>query len=327
MYLVVNCNRPQRIPTIERNRILMGTFVTITVYDNKKSSQEIEQIIDLAFNEIEKIDRLASNWSDSSAITSINQKASEHFVEVDSNLAEIINQSQQLAQISDGAFDISIFPLMELWNFHDSSSHLPNENDLKDALRLVNHKDILLSQHGIKFNNQGMKIDLGGIAKGYAVDKAMDVLIKYGIKDALVNAGGDFKAICSKLTQGKRKVWIRHPRKKDSFFGYFDMDSGSVATSGDYEQFFMVDSIRYHHILNPKTGYPANKCVSVTIRAKNTTIADALATAVFVLGPQKGMQLIDRLDGVEGVIIFEKDKILQYIVSRGLTGKFHAQLL
>jgi thiamine biosynthesis lipoprotein len=324
MFLVFFCcHNEQSLHPIERTRIMMDTVVSIVIYDNDRPPEEVEYIIDAAFNAMSDIDSLANNYNELSTVSKINEEAYKGFFEIDSNLTKIIQQSLEIAEISNGAYDISVAPVLKLWPFQDSTQYVPPDVEIKKKLQFINYKNIRLSGNKIKFSNENVKIDLGGIAKGYAVDVAMDVLLKYHIKDALINAGGDIKAVCSDLTKNRRKIWIQHPRAKKKLVGYFKMNNGSVATSGDYERYFVIDSVRYHHILNPKTGYPANDCVSVTIQTSSATTADALATAVFVNGRPKGMELINRLQGVEGVILYYEEKSLQYVVSEGLKGKFH----
>ena len=219
-------------------------------------------------------------------------------------------------------FDITIGSIKKLWNFSSNNHFVPNSDDIKKSLEYVDYQLIDIKNHKIKFLSPGVEIDLGGIAKGFAIDEAIRILQKNNIKDAMVNAGGDLRAICSKLTRGKRKVWINHPRIGNERFGYFQMDNGSVATSGDYGRFFFQDSIRYHHLLNPKTGYPANKCISVTILTKEAIIADAMSTTVFVLGPELGMDFVDKFENIEAIILFEQDEKLKWNISNGLKNRF-----
>ena len=318
----LNCNKKVQVRPIQKIKIMMDTFVKITIYDESKSTTDILKIIDEAFYEINKIDSIANNRSEKSLITQINNNAGINEIKLNSELFEIINQAQEVSKLTEGAFDITIFPLLKLWKFADSINHIPTNDEIQKTLNAVDYEHIMINADQISFKQSNVKLDLGGIAKGYAVDKGMEVLIKHGITDALINAGGDFRAICSNLTTGKRKVWIKHPRKSSEFYGYFKMNTGSVATSGDCERFFIVDSVRYHHILNPKTGNPGRKSVSVTIQTADAILADALATAIFNLGPQKGIELINNLENVEGLIIFKDKGSLQHSISKGLKNNF-----
>jgi len=317
--LLVSCNKKESLQPVVKSKFLMGTIVQISVYG---AVPNVDLTIEKAFGAIEEINKVASIYNDSSLISQVNRDAYEHAVLLDSNLYAIIKRAIEASTMSDGGFDITIGPLLKLWDYHNPDPQLPTEQQIAAAQKLVGYQNIELNNREIKFKQAGMRIDLGGIAKGYAVDKAADVLIKNGVKDALIDVGGNFRAICSELTAGKRKVWVKHPRNTDQFYGYFLMDNGSVATSGDYERFFIKESVRYHHIINPQTGFPANDCISVTIRAETAMEADALSTAVFVMGVQKGMNLINQLESVEGFIIFDKDGKLQHNISKGLSGKF-----
>jgi len=316
------CSLSPKFNPVEQTKILMDTFVQVQIFDQDKPVADLKKIIDETFQRIEKIDSITNNYSDSSLITFINQNAASKPVELDTILDYIIQISDKISKKSNGMFDITIGSIKRLWNFSSDDQRVPDSTEIKNRLEIVDYQLIRVKNQKIKFFLPGVEIDLGAIAKGFAIDEAIRVLQKYNIKDALVNAGGDLRAICSELTQGKRKVWIRHPRIQDKRFGYFQMDNGSVATSGDYERYFFQDSIRYHHILNPKTGYPARKCVSVTIQTKQAIIADALSTAVFVLGAEKGMKLVEKLPNVEAIILFEQDGNLAWIVSSGLKDRF-----
>ena len=314
--------KEQKLQPIEQARILMDTFVQIVVYDQNRPTDELEQIIDLAFDRMREIDRITNIYDEVSLISAINKNAGNNPVEIDSVLQKLIIASNNVSELSAGAFDITIETIKRLWNFSSESPGIPDSIEINDQLKYVNFQNIILENKKISFKLSGVKIDLGAIAKGYAIDEAIKVLLQHGIKDAMVNAGGDLRAICSSLTSDRRRVWIKHPRIADSLYGYFKMDNGSVATSGDYERYFIKDSTRYHHVLNPKTGYPARDCVSVTIQTKSAMMADALATAVFVLGIKKGMDLINRLPDVEGIILFKKEKKLCWKASAGLDEKF-----
>ncbi|MEE4311035.1 MAG: FAD:protein FMN transferase [candidate division KSB1 bacterium] len=313
------CSSEKSFKTTEQTELLMDTVVRISVYhENDSDEADIRSAIVEAFRSISEIDSLANSYNDSSAVATINAHADDGPVAIDATLADIFEQSLRISTLSDGAFDISVLPLLDLWNFAGDAPAVPDSTAIRESLDRVDYRKILLNESSVAFEAEGMRVDLGGIAKGYAVDRAMDVLQRYGFSDAMVNAGGDFKAVSGDLTRGKRKVWIRHPRKSDAFYGYFMMDNGSVATSGDYERYFLEDSLKYHHILDPSTGYPARGCVSVTVRADNVVDADALATAVFVLGPERGVALLNLLDSTEGMVIYEDGGELTHIASDGM---------
>lgn len=313
------CSSDKPFKTTEQTELLMDTVVRISVYhESDRDEADIRSAIIEAFRPIREIDSLANSYSDSSAVALINEHADDGPVHIDGTLCDIFEQSLRISTLSDGAFDISVLPLLDLWNFAADAPAVPGSTAIREALDLVDYRKIALTESSVEFEKEGMRVDLGGIAKGYAADLAMDILQQRGFRDAMVNAGGDFKAVSGELTRGKRKVWIRHPRQREAFYGYFMMDNGSVATSGDYERYFLEDSVKYHHILDPSTGYPVRGCVSVTVRADDVVDADALATAVFVLGPEKGIALLNSLDGADGLVIYEKNGELTHIVSDGM---------
>ncbi len=316
------CTPSQKLTPVEQTKILMDTFVQVTIFDQNRQVEELEKIIESSFQRIKEIDRITNNYNDSSLISLVNRKACKEPVELDSVLQEIILSANKISKQSDGAFDITIGSVKRLWNFSSDDPRVPEATAINNQIEHVDYRLVKLENHKIKFNTPKIKIDLGAIAKGFAIDEAIMVLQQNGIKDAMVNAGGDLRAICSDLTKGKRKVWIKHPRIENKLLGYFQMDNGSVATSGDYERFFIKDSTRYFHILDPKTGYPARGCVSVTIQTGNAMIADALATTVFVLGSDAGMNFVEKLPDVEAIILFEQNGKINWIASKGLKNKF-----
>ncbi|MDZ7264345.1 MAG: FAD:protein FMN transferase [candidate division KSB1 bacterium] len=307
---------------MEQTAFMMDTVVQIAIYDNDRPVPELEKIIQAAFARIKQIERITNDYDDSSSISLVNRVASVHPVTVDSELVTLIAVSERITQLSAGAFDITIGSVKRLWPFNAEHPSLPAPAAIRQALRAVGMRQIQLTGKAIKLANPDIRLDLGAIAKGYAVDEAIRVLQRHGISDAMVNAGGNLRTLSSDLTRGLRRVWIKHPRETHRFFGFFPMDAGCVATSGDYERYFVIDSVRYHHILDPTTGYPARGCVSVTVLAPSAMEADALSTALFVLGPQKGMALIEELPDIEGVIIFEHEGKLEWLVSAGLKEKF-----
>jgi thiamine biosynthesis lipoprotein len=320
--IFLNCPGSQQIQPFERTKVLMDTYVQISIYDQNRSQQELNQIIELAFQRIEKIEHITNNYDDSSFISLVNREAAKRAIVLDTVMLDLIIESDRVNKLSGGAFDITIESVKQIWNFSGDNPRIPGDSLLTHQLQWVDNDHIRLEGNRLRFDSPQVKIDLGAIAKGYAIDQAIQVLKQNRITDAMVNSGGDLRTICSDLTKGKRRVWIKHPRHADMLYGYFQMDEGSVATSGDYERYFIFESVRYHHILDPKTGYPANGCVSVTIQAPNATRADALATAVFVLGPDPGLELIGRLHGVEGIILFEEQGKLRWKASTGLGKKF-----
>ncbi|MDD5530779.1 MAG: FAD:protein FMN transferase [bacterium] len=213
------------------------------------------------------------------------------------DILEIIKQGIYVGKLTDGAFDITIRPVMELWKDFKKINKAPTQEEINKLLPLVNYKNIIINDSTVEFAQKGMKIDLSGIAKGYAVDLAVEKLKSAGIKTGMIRAGGQITVFGNKVW----KIGIRNPRKSE-VFKVLELKNRAVATSGDYERFFMTGDVRHHHIMNPKTGFSISDCISTTIITDKGVFSDALSTGVFVLGPEKGMALLDSLK-IRGIIV------------------------
>ena len=252
----------------------MGTIVEV-VSPRKEAAQ-------IVFTEISRIDKLLSVYNPDSEISLLNNKGK---LSVSQDTMYIIRKSKELYKATGGAFDITVEPLVRVWGFEKHRYILPEEREITKVLRLVGSDKIILneSDNVIKFKTSGMKISLGAIAKGYAVDLAVAKLKETGIKDCLINAGGDIYCLGNNFGR-PWKVAIRDPRKP-GIYEVLELEDKAVATSGDYEQYFIKGSKRYAHIFDPRTGYPVDEGVcSVTVIASDCLTADALATSIFVLG-------------------------------------------
>lgn len=280
-------------------RLLMGTTVEVIVISDKEDAAR-KSIAD-AFSAMERVDRLMSNFKEESNVSKINRRAGSEAVEVDSDVIEVIKKSIYYSEISNGAFDITIGGVEDLYNFEDEG-RLPEKGKFKNSVSLIGYKNIIVDGNRVGLAKKGMKLDLGGIAAGYAVDKGIDAIKKNGVADALINAGGDIR-VMGESENGKWKIGVLHPREENKLINTLTLKDISVTTSGDYRKYFISEGKRYHHILNPSTGLPTEGVESVTIIAPLAVDADALATAVFVMGKKKGMELIEKLKDVEGIII------------------------
>ncbi|HLA48681.1 MAG: hypothetical protein A2W77_08980 [Nitrospinae bacterium RIFCSPLOWO2_12_39_16] len=297
-------------------RLLMGTVVeVIVVGDNEKVARKS---INDAFSAMERIDRLMSNFKEDSDISRINRGAGMEDVVVDGDVIEVIKKSIYYSEISDGAFDITIGGVEELYNFEDEG-RIPEKNKFNNSVSLIGYKNIRINGNMVRLLKKGVKLDLGGIAKGYAIDKGIEAIKKNGVANALVNAGGDIRAI-DEGENGQWKIGVLHPRENGKLKDTLILKDLSVATSGDYRKYFVSGGKRYHHILNPNTGLPTEGVQSVTIIAPLAVDSDALATAVFVLGKKRGMELIEKLKDVEGIII-DSDGLVIY--SSGVKNYIH----
>lgn len=301
----------------KRHRLLMGTLVEISVVE--RDEDEVAAAIDDAFAEMKRIEGLMSRWIAESEVSKINGLAAIRPTRVSPEVLKVIRRAGEISKASGGYFDISIGGLLDLWGFEGDGGRVPGKNEVDEALCSVGYKGIHVdvTASSVELRRKGMRIDLGGIAKGYAVDRAFEVLASRGYGNLIVNAGGDMR-VGGKKPKGPWIIGIQDPRDRSRMLATLDASDVCVATSGDYERYFTVEGKRYHHLLDPFTGFPARGCRSVTILAKDALSADALATAVFVMGPKRGLDLIERMEEVEGLIISSDGEM---IVSEGLKGK------
>ncbi len=290
------------IQEFKRVRFLLGTVVEIHVKDRDR--KKAEEAILQAFNEIERVEHLFSTFDPESPVSKINS-GDKKLIVVDPEIYRVMEISDSLWRLSHGAFDAALNNLIDLWGFDSEHPSLPPGTKIKEALEQSGWDNIILIGNNSFIRSKEVGLNFSSIAKGYAVDKAIEVLGKYGITDALVNAGGDVKTIGYNWTVG-----IQHPRNPKGLIAKIKPDGLAVGTSGDYEKFFTVNGKRYNHLLNPKTGYPSDSLMSVTVLCKDCTTADALATTVFVLGPYEGMKLIEKLPGAEGMIMNKEGEII-----------------
>ncbi len=303
------CTNPSA--TIKDTRFLLGTVINITAKGD--SYNETKDAIDKAFDEIARLESILSKYKENSGIYNINNsKDKAKPIKIHDEAFGIIKRSIEFSKLSDGAFDITCVPLLELWGFAGTPVlKTPDKNGIRKVLKNVGFENIILDEDKktVSLSSNRMKIDLGGIAKGYAVDRAIAVLKDNGIKNAIVDAGGDIYCLGSKSKNLSWNVGIQHPRDKNKLISRISLKDKAVATSGDYERFFVIEGKKYSHIVNPKTGYPVEEVpMSVTVVADDCTIADALATAVFVLGPRDGIRLLNGMPNVSGIVISKSGK-------------------
>ena len=316
--LLVGCKFGPKGDIYQESRLSMGTLVEIKLV--AVDAQSAKTALTAAFAEIERIDKLMSFQSADNQLSRINQAAGRKRVGIDIELFRFILRAKSYSKLTKGAFDISIGPLVKLWGFDTEQYRLPGEDEIKTHLPLVDYRHVIVlgMPPALFLNQAGMSIDMGGIAKGYAVDRVISILERYGIASAMVNAGGDIRAYGSKPDGDLWKIGIQHPRDKKRILTSLQIDRQAVVTSGDYERFFIEQEVRYHHILDPATGQPARGCQSVTLVAKEAIAADALATGVFVLGPEEGMKLVESMKDTEAMIVDAEGNIS---VSSGLKDK------
>ena len=268
--------------------------------------------IDSAVDEIRRIERLLTTFDETSQTNRINANAGIQPVTVDQEVIDLIERSVRISGITQGAFDISYGSIdKRFWNFDQTMTELPSREAAKEAVRLINYKNIIIDkiQSTVFLKEKGMRIGFGGIGKGYAADKAKHVLQQSGIQCGVVNASGDL-ATWGLLPGGKPwTIGIANPDDKNQLFSHLEISNMAVATSGNYEKFVMIDGQRYSHTIDPKTGYPVKGIKSVTVICSNAELADALATPITVMGTKAGLFLVDQLKGVECIIIDDNNKL------------------
>jgi thiamine biosynthesis lipoprotein len=299
-------------PVQKETRFLMDTYVSIQVPGDPQAIKTIEK----AFDRMEEVDRKFNVLNPESPLYRFNH---ENASITDPEILALLATALEISKESGGAFDVTVYPLVDLWGFFRGAPAVPARPDIAACLKNVGWRQLKIENGVLAKPNDGVKIDLGAIAKGYAVGEAVKVLKGAGVKSALIDAGGDIFAI-GELRGRPWKVGIRNPRG-EGVMGALDVSDLTIVTSGDYERFFEKDGVRYHHILDPASGYPATGLMSVTVICDDATRADGLSTALFVLGPEKGMELVERLDGVEAIMVTKDRKIL---TSSGLKGAMDA---
>jgi len=296
---------------VDKTRMLMGTQVQIIVSGSGFTRVAKTAAIDKAFERIKEIEGLLSVYDATSEISKVNSFADVRPITVSDDTIRVIKKADEISKITGGAFDITIAPLVNLWGFGPRGVILnkPKEREIHNALRLVGMRNIKIdyARKTIRFLRSGVRLDLSGIAKGYAVDCAIETLKSEGIKNAMVNAGGDIYCIGKVSPCRQWRIGIQNPRHKNEIIDTVDIEDSAIATSGDYERFSFYSGVRVSHIIDPRTGEPKSSVpASVSIKAADCMTADAFATAVFVLGPDKGLDFLSKVASVEGMIIIEK---------------------
>ncbi len=300
---------------ITKSGPLLHTFVEIKAY-----GENAGQAIDAAFNEMERINALLNNYNSDSEVSMINRQAGLNPVLISSDTMQALQLAKKFGDISRGAFDITIGPLLELWGFAQEEAGLgvtePDIDSVRKAKFYVDYNALELNSGKsrndsgtARLKKRGMRIDVGAFSKGYVADRAMQVLKKNGIANALISAGGTILALGKRPESTLWRIGIRHPRKPQSFLTVVLLTDKAVSTSGDYEKFYKKNGKKRTHIIDPRTGMPVEKMQSVTVIAKSAVESDALSTALFVLGVDEGIDLVNRLPGVEALIVTGEGKI------------------
>lgn len=296
----------QRRPVEKEAYGIMDTDVTIKAYGRNASVA-----IDKAIDEMRRLHRMLSAYDEDSEVSLINGQAGLEPVKVSPAVFQIVERSLYFASISEGAFDPTVFPIMKLWGFGEPEPRVPAARDIEALLGLVDYRKVVLDKEAstVFLEEKGMAIDLGAIAKGFAVDVMAETMRKEGITSFLINAGGNVYASGRKPEKTPWTVAVTDPRDPQEFMGIMKATDISIVSSGDYQRFFEEAGQRYHHIIDPETGYPAGRSKGTTVFLESSRDADGLSTALFVLGPERSAQVLDKFPGVGAIFVLPDGKI------------------
>jgi thiamine biosynthesis lipoprotein len=302
---------------MKRTQMHMGTLVSITAV--APVSTQANAAITAGFEEIKRLERLLSTWIPDSELSRVNAAAGETAVQVSPETMTVVRKSLQIAEMTEGAFNIAIGPAVDVWNI-SAEPRFPTSEELAALRPLVDLQLVRTNfwERTIYLEKPGMRIDVGGIGKGYAADQAVLVMTKAGAMAGVVALSGDIKTFGRMPDGSAFPVGIRHPRKEGETLVEVALQDEAISTAGDYERFFDKDGVRYHHILDPHTLHPARGCQSVSVIAKDGIWADGLDTGIFVLGPERGMELVEHLEDVEAIIVDDAGRLL---ISSGLRNR------
>ena len=293
--------------TVQKTEPIMGTDVTITVV--APSPKEGEVAIDASMDELKRLDRMLSLYKDDSDVSRVNRESGKHPVKVSPETIEVVEDALKVSRMTHGVFDITVGPLVVLWQMRLKEGRVPTDGEISRVKRLVNYRNIAVDKNAstVFLKKAGMIMDLGGM-KGYTTDRAAAVLKARGITNALVAVAGDIRAMGRRQDGEPWRIGVQHPRQADKLLATLELVDKSVSTSGDYERFTIVNHKRYHHIIDPRTGRPSTGVISVTLVGDPGALVDPLTKAPFILGPAEGMKLV-REAGAEAIIVDEHGRV------------------
>ena len=308
LFLIVSVSFSQDV--YKQTLKLMGSRFDISVVaENETLGHEY---IGLAINEIKRIEKLISSWDSNSQTSLINRNAGITPVKVDDELFQLIKRALKISELTKGAFDISYASMDRIWKFDGSMTTMPSEESIKKSVKRVGYANIILNEANktVFLRLKGMKIGFGAIGKGYAADRAKELLQNKGVKAGIINASGDLNAWGKQPDGNDWMVAIVNPLNKEKVFSWLPVQNSAVVTSGNYEKYVKLNGELYSHIIDPRTGYPSKGILSVSIFTQSAELADALATSVFVMGVETGLDFINQLKGVECIIVNADNKVI-----------------
>lgn len=287
---------------VSRTVMVMDTIATIDCY-----GENSKEACDKAISEIQRLELLFSPYIETSEIYKINKNAHLSLVKTDAEVFRVLERCYEVSKITDGAFDITLKPLKDVWNMKSESPKVPSKEEIDEALSICGYENLVLSEGGVFFKKEGMALDLGGAVKGYAADRAAEVIKKAGVKNALIDIGGNVYALGKSPKKREWKIGLQHPGKdRGEYFEAVELSDKTCVTSGSYERYFEQDGKVYHHIMDPKTGYSADSgLVSVSVIGKSSFEADMASTAAFVMGAERFLEVKDDFD-IESFIAVDK---------------------
>uniref|UniRef100_UPI004049B569 FAD:protein FMN transferase n=1 Tax=Flavobacterium sp. TaxID=239 RepID=UPI004049B569 len=293
----------------KKKYFVLGSPFEITVIS--KDTVEGNQFCTAAFAEVKRVENLISDWIPTTQVSIINQNAGIKPIKVDLEVFDLLDRAVKISKLTNGAFDISYASMDKIWKFDGSMQQMPTAEEIKNSVVKVGYQNIIFNSKDttVFLKNKGMKLGLGGIGQGYIADKIKELLQNKGCKAGIVNVSGDISTWGYQLDGSPWSVGIINPMNKNKVFATFPLIDSAVETSGSYEKYVTFNGIRYSHIIDPRTGYPSSGIVSVSVFAKKTELADALATSIFVMGVEVGLDFVNQLNGIDCIIVDDKGAI------------------
>lgn len=307
--ILSGCSKDNKVTEpLSKTELLMGTVVTVTLYDSND-----EGILDKVFTKVKELESTLSINENGTLVDKINESAGIEPVKVDYDTYTVIKKGLEYAKLSNGLFDISVGPIVKLWNIGLPEAKVPTQEEIDSRIPLVGYSDVELNdeENTVFLKRQGMMIDLGGVAKGYTADVILDILTEEGVKSAIIDLGGNIFAHGLKVDGSTWRIGIQNPfSDRGDIIGTITVKNKSIVTSGIYERYIEKDGIKYHHILSPKTGYPyENEIAGITIISDKSSDGDALSTSVFAMGVEEGMKFVNTQEGIDAIFVTKDNKI------------------